>query len=176
MSEEAAGRSNFIGFEYRDVLVKKTMQSVYLDNYRDFGWIPEGDSVPVGKPDFVTLRFKRDRKIRNKAELTRLQRQFETYVTEIVSLEALKTRRAASIAFAVGIIGTAFITGSVFAVTADNVAVCVSLAIPGFLGWITPYILYRNLRKKKTEKLNPLISEKYEELYFVCERANALLD
>lgn len=97
-------------------------------------------------------------------------------MTEISSLEALKTRRAAAIAFAVGVIGTALIAGSVFAVTAGNVAGCVILAIPGFLGWIIPYLVYKNIRGKKTEQLNPLIYQKYEELYSVCERANTLLD
>lgn len=176
MKEEIRDRNNFVGFEYKEMTVKKTMQSVYLDNYRDFGWISEGDSVPVGKPEYVTLKFKRDRKIRNKAELTRLQRQFETYVTEILNLEALKTRRAAATAFVVGIIGTGFITGSVFAVTAENVAACVIFAIPGFIGWIIPYLLYRNIKRKKTEKIDPQITQKYEELYTVCERANMLLE
>lgn len=56
------------------------MQSVYADSFGSFGWIAEGIGEAVGKVDPVVMKFKRDRKIRNKAELTRLQRQFEACV------------------------------------------------------------------------------------------------
>ena len=42
----------------------------------------------------MTLRLKRDRKIVNKTELTRLQRNFEACVREIQSLENSKTSKA----------------------------------------------------------------------------------
>lgn len=66
----------------------------------------------------MTLRLKRDRKIVNKTELTRLQRNFEACVREIQSLENSKTSKATIWALAAGVIGTAFIACSTFAVTA----------------------------------------------------------
>lgn len=167
---------NFVGFEYKEVTIKKTMQSVYLDSYENFGWIIEENSVPVGKPDCITLKFKRNRKIRNKAEITRLQRQFDAYVVEILKLESSKKTKALAVAYVVGVIGTAFMAGSVFAVTAGNVGTCIVLAIPGFVGWIIPYLLFRTISGKRTEQVNPLIDKKYDELYSVCEKANELLD
>lgn len=80
-------RNDFKGYEYRDITVKKMMQSVYADCFGSFGWIAEGIGEAVGKVDSVVMKFKRDRKIRNKAELTRLQRQFEACVAEIISME-----------------------------------------------------------------------------------------
>ena len=67
-------------------------------------------------------------------------------------------------------------TGSVFAVTAGNIPLCVVLAVPGFIGWIIPYWIFRSVSRKKTEAVNPLIDQKYDELYEVCEKANALIN
>lgn len=174
--DEELERKDFTGYEYKDITVKKSMQTVYADSFGSFGWIAEGISEAVGKVDSVVMKFKRDRKIRNKAELTRLQRQFEACIAEILSLEKSKTGKAAAISYIVGVIGTAFMTGSVFAVTAGNIPLCVILGIPGFAGWIIPYLLFRSISSKKTEAVNPLIDQKYDELYAVCERANALLN
>ncbi|MGN0386061.1 MAG: hypothetical protein ACI4EX_09260 [Lachnospiraceae bacterium] len=175
MSEELQ-KNNFTGYEYRDITVKKTMQSVYADSFGSFGWIAEGIGEATGKVDSVVMKFKRNRKIRNKAELTRLQRQFEACVAEIVSTERAKKSKAATIAYVVGVIGTVFMACSVFAVTSGNIPLCVILAIPGFIGWIIPYPIFKGVSSKKTEMLNPLIDQKYDELYTVCEKANALLN
>ena len=109
----------------------------------------------------TVIRFKRDRKIINKMELTRLQRNFDACVSQIGQLEKEKTSRPMVTALTVGIIGTAFMAGSTFAVTADPplIALCIILAIPGFLGWILPYFLYRAGVRKQTEKITPLIEE-----------------
>lgn len=117
-------KNSFIGFEYKEFTVKRSVESIYLDNYPCFGWELEGASKPPQGSSFVALKFKRDRKHPNKAELSRLQRQFEIHVSEIISLERSKVLKAATIAYLVGVIGTAFMAGSVFAVTADNVALC----------------------------------------------------
>ncbi|WP_099468719.1 hypothetical protein [Konateibacter massiliensis] len=175
MNEEIK-KNDFVGFEYKDILVKKTMQSVYEDSFSSFGWSAEGVDDAIGKVDSVIMKFKRDRKIRNKAELTRLQKQFEACVSEIVSLEKAKIIKAATVAYVVGVIGTVFVAGSVFAVTGGNIPLCVILAIPGFIGWIVSYPIFRTINNKKTEVINPLIDQKYDELYAVCEKASPLLD
>lgn len=176
MSEMVNNENCFVGFDYKDITIKKSMQPIYTDSYRNFGWILEGNSSPVGKPDSITMKYKRDRRIRNKAELTRLQRQFDACVKEILKLEESKKTRAAFVAYLVGVIGTAFMAGSVFTVTAGNVAACVILAIPGFIAWIIPYLLFRKISEKRAELVNPLISQKYDELYSICEKANTLLN
>ena len=43
------------------------------------------------------------------------------------------------------------------------------------IGWILPYFIYRKVAKKQTEKLQPLIEEKLEEIYQVCEKGHSLL-
>lgn len=167
---------NFIGYEYHEVAVKQSMESVYADSYGNFGWELEERGEAAEKPGSVIMKFKRDRKISNKTELIRLQRNFDACVSEILSLETSKKVKASIVAYVVGFIGTAFMAGSVFAVTSSQFLLCVILAIPAFLGWIFPYFLYRRIEKKRTAEVTPYIEQKYDELYAVCEKANSLLE
>jgi hypothetical protein len=167
---------SFIGYEYQEISVKNEMSSVCADGYANFGWKLEDSSFALGRPDSVVMKFKRNRKIRNKTELTRLQRQFDSIVSNIISLESSKRLKASIIAYTVGIVGTAFMAGSVFSVTAGLILPCIILAIPAFVGWILPYFLYRSIEKDKTASVAPLIDSKYDELYTICEKANDLLD
>ena len=169
--------NNFIGYEYRMLSVREQLAPVYSDGYANFGWTLENSTAPQTVGDKVSLRFKRERKIRNKAELTRLQRQFDAYCEEIMTLEHSKTQKATIAALATGIVGSAFLTGSLFAITAavPNGLLCVVLGAPGLIGWVLPYFLYQHLCAKKTEAVNPLIEKKYDEIYDVCEKGNSLL-
>lgn len=171
MSEVTKNTNGFIGYEYKDITVKRGRESVYADGYANFGWALESTTIPIQNIGSVTMKFKRDRKIRNKAELSRLQRQFESDIVEIEGLESSKTIGA----YSIGIIGVAFIAGSVFAYNAGLVPLSIILAIPGFIAWIIPYFSYLSFRKKKTEQTAPLIDQKYDEIYEACKKANGLL-
>ncbi len=176
MNESLKNDNSFVGYEYKDVTARRSMESVYSDSYPSFGWELDGSSIPPQGARFVSLKFKRNRKLRNKAEISRLQRQFETGIAEIESLEFSKVTKASAIAYGVGLVGTAFMAGSVFSVTAGNVPLCIILAIPAFVGWITPYLLFRKISSSKSAEVNPLIEKKYDEIYDVCEKAGSLLE
>lgn len=66
--------------------------------------------------------------------------------------------------------------GSTFAVTAQTpyIILSVLLAVPGFIGWLIPYFLYRKVAGKQTERIVPLIEQKYDEIYEICEKGNKL--
>lgn len=110
-------------------------------------------------------------------ELTRLQRNFEACVKEIEMLEQSKTSKGTMYSLMIGLIGTAFMAGSVFAVTAQPPMIFLSIvcAIPAFIGWILPYFVYKKMVKKETERLTVLIEKKYDEIYEICEKGNKLL-
>lgn len=173
--EALKNQQNFIGYEYKDMTVSRSMESLYVDCYTNFGWIMEATSQPLQGISSITLKFKRDRKIRNKAELTRLQRQLDACIRDVELLEKSKVTAPAAIAFSLGVVGTAFMAGSVFAYLGNMVALSVILAVPAFIGWILPYFVYLVNHKKRTAKVTPMIDEKYDEIYEVCEKANALL-
>lgn len=175
MSQEK--RSPFVGYEYKEIVVPSEQASMYLDCYKTFGWeLDENFDVSNGI-GLTTIRMKRDRKIINKMELTRLQRQFEACAHEIQDLERSKSTVATMWALVVGIIGTAFMAGSVFAITNTTPVywLAVLLAVPAFAGWACPYFLYRYKVRVQTHKVQPLIEAKHEEIYEVCEKAHSLL-
>lgn len=168
---------SFIAYEYKEVSVNDNNASFYMDCYEAFGWEADGNIVSHNTPAGKTLRLKRDRKIINKAELTRLQRHFEACANDIEMLEKSKNSAAMIWSMTVGLIGTAFMAGSVFAITntPPKILLCIILAIPAFIGWILPYFIYRKILSKQTEKIQPLIEKKYDEIYEICEKGYSLL-
>lgn len=173
----------FVGYEYKEITVPVEQIFMYLDCYENFGWISEENACSQEKyflmqgHSHATIRLKRDRKIANKMELTRLQRNFEACAHEIEVLERAKTQAPTMWALIVGIIGTAFMAGATFAVVHEPPVIwlCVLLAIPGFIGWIVPYFFFRYMVEEKKKKYNPLIDDKLEEIYKICEKGHSLL-
>ena len=177
-------RKEFIAYEYKEIRAESSKASFLIDGYENFGWELDGNVVEAAgikkksqKPTETVFHLKRNRKIVNKMELTRLQRNFESCVAQIEKLENAKTSLATIYALVVAIVGTAFMAGATFAVTADppHIVLCILLSIPGFLGWIFPYFIYKKVLEKQTEKMTPLIDEKYDEIFEICEKGNKLL-
>lgn len=167
----------FAFYEYKEMKVEENLASFYLDCYENFGWQQDDNFPPQKNGGFITLKLKRNRKIVNKVELTRLQRHFEADMEDIFSLEKAKKTMGQIAALTIGMLGTGCMAGSVFAVTADPplVWLCILLAIPAFAGWILPYFVYKRIKEEKTKKVTPYIEEKYEEIYEICEKGHSLL-
>jgi hypothetical protein len=190
-NEVTRGGKDYIGYDYKTVTVDSEKVSMYLDAYENFGWVTDDSArhpyktgplanvrgIPARQFSMVTLNLKRDRKILNKAELTRLQQHFEACADDIMTLENSKSRTAAISSIVIGIIGTAFMAGSVFAVTAEPpiILLCVLLGIPGIIGWALPYYLFKVFVKKRSVEVAPLIEQKYDEIHEICEKGNALI-
>lgn len=184
--QESAG---YVGYEYREISVPRKYASLCLDSYPCFGWEEDpnqgrpgrrrGPAIPAapGPKEMETLCFRRARSISGKAELTRLQRNFDSCIAELRALERSKTTRAAAAALTAGVLGTAFMAGSTFAAvsTPPVVWLTILLAIPGFLGWILPYFLYRAMVRRKAAQIEPLMEQKYDEINEICERGSRLL-
>lgn len=177
-------RKSYVGYEYKEIYAEGSKASFMVDGYECFGWevddnlsIDSRNQYGAAYSSKALIRMKRNRKIVNKMELTRLQRNFEACVKEIEMLENSKTSRATIYALVIGIIGTAFVAGSVFAITAQPpyIALCIILAIPGFVGWILPIFVYRKVMKQQIERLTPLIEQKFDEIYELCEKGSKLL-
>lgn len=179
-------REDFVGYEYKEIHTESSRASFLIDGYENFGWVLD-DNLPGNSDNVqllqlphqrkVILRLKRDRKMINKMELIRLQRNFEAYVNEIEKLEESKASVATVYALIIAVLGTAFMACSVFAVTAQppHILLCILFAIPGFIGWVLPYFIYKKTVEKQTVKITPLIEEKYNEIYEICEKGNRLL-
>jgi hypothetical protein len=167
----------FVAYEYKSITAARGLESIYIDGFQNFGWEPDG-STPFfssrGRAS-VMLKFKRERNIKNKGDLARLERQFEDGIQEIETLEKSKTSIAFIAAITVGIVGAAFMAGSVFAYLAGMLPLMVILTIPGFLGWIFPYFCYTGVKAKQVQKVSPLIDAQYDTVYDLCEKAHTFL-
>lgn len=182
--ENQEKKKPYVAYEYKEIVANKERAGFLLDSYENFGWeinerLTEG--VTSGADSFqksvVILHLKRNRKIVNKMELTRLQRNFEACVREIDLLERSKSSKATMYALLIGIMGTVFMASSVFAVTAPvpNIPLCIILAIPALAGWILPYFVFRKIIGENTEKANELIERKYDEICEICEKGHRLI-
>lgn len=183
MSEIIKEGRMFVGYEYKEIITNAEKVSFLIDIYENFGWVVDqnigrGITGPSSNLSAnVVLRLKRDRKIMNKMELTRLQRNFEFCIKDIEQMEKSKTSKATVYSLMVGIVGTAFMAGSVFAVTAEppRIILCIILALPAFAGWLLPSFLYKKMVRKQVQKVDPLIEEKKDKIYEICEKGSKLL-
>ena len=164
-----------VGYEYKEATVPRKMESVYVDGYANFGWEFNGtDYAPQGEIDIV-LKFKRDRQLKNKVELNRLERQFEKGLSEIGGLERKNSAIVMGVALGAGIVGTAFLVGAVFSFIASKVALGIILLIPSIAGWMFGYFSSVRLKGKQSEQTAPQIDQRYDEVYAVCQKAHDLL-
>jgi len=176
-NEAAVSGKNYVGYDYKTITVDGEKASMYTDAYENFGWIPDESAPAKQFAGVVTLKLKRDRKILNKTELTRLQQHFEACMDEIAAHENSKTIRATIYSIIIGLVGTAFLAGSVFAVTAEPpmILLCVLLGVPGLIGWAAAYPLYNFFINKRAAEVMPLIEKKYDEVHEICEKGSALV-
>ena len=116
-----------------------------MDGYASFGWKPDENLPNEKSGGKITLHFKRSRSILNKTELTRLQRHYEACMQEISVMEASKSTIPTIVSLSCGLLGCAFVAGSVFAVTAETPVIwlTVVLGIPGFALWAAAYFGYK---------------------------------
>jgi Flp pilus assembly protein TadB len=177
MTGEEKNDRNYVGYEYKELFTDISKVSQYLDGYENFGWIADDTMKQVKESDTVSLRLKRDRKIMNKVELTRLQRHFEDCMNQIELLEKSRASQAIAVSIAIGILGTAFMAGATFASVNEPPIIWLSilLAVPGFTGWLLPYFVFRVMLQKRTRVVEPLIEDKYDEIYEICEKGSRLL-
>lgn len=166
-------------YDYRKISVKRSMISLYTEAYKCFGWIliyMDGKEQKLTSDSKITLEFKRGSKIRNKGELTRLQRSFDACANEICEMEESKTDTASKASFGASVVGSVFMCCSVLLSVASQAAECILMVIPGILGWLSSGFLYNAVVKKKTEEVDPLIEQKYDEIHHVCQKASGLTD
>lgn len=164
-------------YDYKKITVEESLCSQYMDGYESFGW-KQDENLPQEKmAGKVTLHFKRSRNILNKTELIRLEQHYAACMEEIAALEASKNSVPTMVSLTCGLVGCAFMAGSVFAVTAEPpiIWLTVLLGIPGFLLWAAAYFGYREAKVRRSAKVQPLIEAKYDEAYTVCEKAQQLL-
>ena len=177
MSEIKKEGAGFVGCEYKEISAGGERAAFCLDCYESFGWILD-ERTQKSTSSKGKLILRRERKIVNKAELTRLQRHFEACMEEIGALENSKTTNASIAALCIGLMGTVFMALATFAAVHAPPLYVLSalLAVPGLIGWILPYFVYQKLTARRTTVVRELIERKYDEIYGICEQGHQLLN
>ena len=195
-------QENFVAYEYKNIAVKRDSVALYTDCLKNFGWdlieerthgyVPQVNtpvnitgSVPsytvqtppakVEDVDMVTLKFKRDRKLSNKREIDKLERQCEEALAAIAKLEKKNSAQTMGLSLGTGIVGTAFLVLAAYNFGAGGVAPGVMFTIVGVVGWAVGFLANRKVGKKKSAQSEPVIQQQLDVVYSVCEQAHALL-
>lgn len=175
--EQKNRKRDYKGWEYKEVRVAHEDVAMNMDCYESFGWEMDEELCVIGKDGECVLQMRRDRELINRQELTRLQRNYEDCRRQIDSLRESVRARGMAVSLAVGIAGCPFAAGSILAATAEpcNLPLCVLFAVPALLCWLLPIFLFRAVCESRRRKVEPLIEEKYDEIYRLCEKGNKLL-
>lgn len=164
--------NRFIMNEFLEVNVKRDLVQLCNDCYSALGWTILNTHTGIYS---ITLKLVRDRKIKNRVALCDLQRKCEDAFIAIEKFEKSKEMKVMGISIGTGLLGTAFMAGSVFAILASIIPLGVALAIPGFIGWGLGYFLYKKILRETTDKVNPIIDRNYDVIYEASEKAYQLL-
>lgn len=181
MEAEENKKSDYVAYEYLTVQIRKEMEPLYTDCYENFGWIDMNNSnnktlnVNAGNAMMTSLKFKRDRKIKNRSVLFALQKKCENALKKIDQLEKSKEMPALIFALIIGIAGLGSIAGAVFSFLSDKIFIGILAASFGCLGCVLPYYIYKKIRIEKEVKVAPLIEEQYDFVYKTCEQARSLI-
>lgn len=181
---------DFVAYEYLSINVKSEKEPLYIDCYENFGWVLINNTALIDKDDYylnnsninnnklVNIKFKRDRKIKNKMKVINLQKKLEMALKKVEKLEKEPSSIGFIYAMIIGLIGTIFLALSVFAITAQNPFYILGslCGIVGIVGWILPYFVYKHVKAKKEQINISLIEEEYNTIYDSCEQAKKLID
>lgn len=168
--------TRFIGREYVEIKVEKKYVHLYEEGYSFFGWEKIYETYPSKlSSSKIVLQFQRDRKIRNKVELIRLQKQFDSTLSKILYIEKHQKTLAKVISTIVGIIGCGFMALSVFAIDSQKLSLSVLWGVAGSCCWLSIYFIYKKILAMKSEKVKQSKEREFNTLYEVGERATRLL-
>ena len=124
--------TEFVAYEYTLVRAPRDLARLHEDTYRSFGWtVTDERAVPGG----IEFNLKRDRSIRTRSAIAELERKVERSLTTIGRLSSSPRAVALTSAMTIGLIGTAFLAGSVFTLLGGFIFASVALGVVGLLGW-----------------------------------------
>lgn len=164
-----------VSYEYLTVETGQNAALETVDCYKALGWELANKNDSLGGNIF--LNFKRNRKVKNRDQLNRLQFKVDDGINSIRVLEKRKTKNAMIVSLVIGIIGTlifgaglslwiGFSDPQVWMYVVGSV-----LAVVGAVPCSLAYFAYAKIRSKDTVKMNSLIDQKRDEISMLLEEA-----
>ena len=198
-----SNKENFVAYEYKTINATRDSAGMHIDCMENFGWsLVEDDGydvqtllanlnpVNLGRniagvaqtfgetadiAPAMTLKFKRDRRIENKQQLDKLEREYEEALSAINRVERKNSAQTMGVSLGTGIIGAVFVGLSVYNFVSSNIALGVVFAVIGAIGWAIGFFSNKKVGNKKSVQAEPYIQEQLNIVYNICEKAHALL-
>lgn len=164
--------TGFVAYEYTTIRAPRDLARLHEDTYRNFGWTVTDEHTVPGAVEFT---LKRDRNIRTRSAVTELERKAQRSLTKIDRLNTSPRNFAMTSAMTIGLVGTAFLAGSVFTLLGGFIVASVALGVVGLLGWAGGAGAYIIVRNRRTAKLAAAIDAEYGTVNACAEQANRLL-
>lgn len=164
-----------VDFEYRTIRVFKWYATRYIDGLANFGWQCDDPEDEPQNCEVVLLHLKRKRHSVNHADLTHLQQQFEVCMADIAKLEGAGNDKGTLAALSAVVNGVLLLAGAIFAAVRQMLWPTILLAVSGVVICCLTRRAYRYAFQKQTEKLQPYLLDKQEEIRSICEKGYKLL-
>lgn len=170
---------NFTAYEYKTETVRVKDRAKAVDIAEAFGW----EAVETGKAIGAncTVTFRRDRKIRHRQELTRLEKKAAEAKATLDSLEKSKTFSAKVFGWIFGVFSTLVAGGGMSLVmqsegNVGNMVAGILLSVAGIILCCVNYPIYNKIALKKTRETAAAIDAGEEALANIMEQGNDLLE
>ena len=178
-------REDYNIYEYLSKDVKIDLEENYINCYSNFGWIPINNN---GKRDyylnsnpnpyFVNITFKRSRRISQKDELQKLQKECENAIKEIDKLEKMPNSIGMVYSLTVGVLASICIAICIY-----SLFFCESIIWPlviifgmiGIIGIVLPYFIYKKIKEDKEIENKSKIKKAEEIIFDTCDKARKIL-
>ena len=180
---------DFVVYDYLSIDVNPEQEQLYVDCYQNFGWefvSSSGNNLNqdyyVNNPNInqislVKIKFKRDRKIKNKAELLILQKKMESTLKKNEKLTKEPEMISTMYSMIIGVIGLLFFVFGVLSYIASNPLYILAVlnGIIGIIGFAAAFLINGKVKKQKQEENEVLIEKEYDLISEYCEKANKLI-
>lgn len=172
--------SNAITYDYKTIKVKRELEHMVVDAYRNMGWELTTSSISESNIFCLNLSFKRDRKINNKMPLIKINEQIDSTLKNIELLQDKKKSAGVVSGVSVGTIGTLIFGGGLSMVLLKSSVLGfiiggVALGAVGAAVALSAYFISRSNKNKTISKVQPMLENEYDKLSELCEKANDLL-
>lgn len=169
------GQPLHTSYEYARTTVSNDLVTVTCDCYENLGWELTGSKMSSAGGT-TALSFRRSRKIKNKAQLVKIQRTMDDLIDSIAGLEGEKTRKATMRAVSLGIVAALVLgVGMCCTMVWSLMALGIIVGVVGIVGCVAAWPLYRSTVASETARVTPRIEAAYDSLATACEEAQTVL-
>ena len=181
---------DFIAYDFLSIDTNTDQEQLIVDCYQKFGWeYLESIGSNYRNEDYfinnldlyenrlIKVKFRRNRKIKNKLELINLQKKMEASFKKIEQLKKEPETFSTICSISIGVVGLAFFVFAMLSYFRNNPIYILTIfnGIIGIIGFILGYFMNSKLFEQKREQNELLIEQQYDIIYECCEKATKLI-